>query len=55
MRQRIYIDNSVIGGYFDNEFEEATRSLFDRIIAKDFEIYFSKVNEVELSLAPKHH
>ena len=54
MRPRIYIDNSVIGGYFDKEFEEVTRRLFDRIIAKDFEIYFSKVNEVELSLAPKH-
>ncbi len=54
MRQRIYIDNSVIGGYFDEEFEEATKKLFDRIKAKDFDIYFSEVNETELSLAPKH-
>ena len=54
MRQRIYIDNSVIGGYFDEEFEEATKRLFDRIKAKDFDIYFSEVNETELSLAPKH-
>lgn len=54
MRQRIYIDNSVIGGYFDEEFEDATKRLFDRIKAKDFDIYFSEVNETELSLAPKH-
>jgi predicted nucleic acid-binding protein len=52
MKSRIYIDSSVIGGYFDDEFEEATRKLFDRIIAKDFDIYFSEVNETELSLAP---
>ncbi|MGI8892349.1 MAG: PIN domain protein [Bacteroidia bacterium] len=54
MRQRIYIDTSVIGGYFDEEFEEATKSLFDRIQNKDFDIYFSEVNETELVLAPKH-
>lgn len=38
MRQRIYIDTSVIGGYFDEEFD----------------VYFSEVNETELSLAPPH-
>jgi len=54
MRRRIYIDNSVISGYFDKEFEVATKRLFDRIIAKDFDIYFSKVNMAELSLAPKY-
>ena len=54
MRQRIYIDTSVIGGYFDIEFEVATKKLFERIINKDFDIYFSEVNETELILAPKH-
>ena len=53
MRQRLYIDNSVIGGYHDKEFEEATRKFFDRIRAKDFDIYFSEVNETELVLAPQ--
>ncbi|MEY2828350.1 MAG: hypothetical protein RIQ33_208 [Bacteroidota bacterium] len=52
MRQRIYIDTSVIGGYFDEEFEIATKLLFKRIQEKDFDIYFSEVNETELSLAP---
>lgn len=54
MRPRIYIDTSVIGGYFDEEFEEATRQFFDRIENKDFDIYFSEVNETELSLAPEN-
>jgi predicted nucleic acid-binding protein len=54
MKLRIYIDNSVIGGYFDEEFEDATKRLFDRIKAKDFDIYYSEVNETELSLAPQY-
>jgi len=54
MKQRIYIDTSVIGGYFDIEFEEATKKLFERISKKDFMIYFSEVNETELILAPQH-
>jgi hypothetical protein len=40
MRQRIYIDNSVIGGYHDVEFEIATRQLFERISNKEFVIFF---------------
>ncbi|MFM8317862.1 MAG: PIN domain-containing protein [Bacteroidota bacterium] len=54
MKPRIYIDTSVIGGYFDEEFESASRRLFDRIANKDFDVYFSEVNETELSLAPKY-
>lgn len=53
-KSRIYIDTSVIGGYFDVEFQDYSRLLFNRIIAKDFDVYFSEVNETELSLAPKH-
>jgi hypothetical protein len=33
MKQRIYIDTSVIGGYYDAEFESATQQLFSRIVA----------------------
>ncbi|MGB3778455.1 MAG: hypothetical protein WA960_08845 [Tunicatimonas sp.] len=29
MKQRIYIDTSVVGGYFDDEFKDATVELFD--------------------------
>ncbi|MVN21748.1 PIN domain-containing protein [Mucilaginibacter arboris] len=54
MRPRIYIDTSVIGGYYGEEFEDSTKRLFDRIYNKDFDVYFSEVNETELSLAPQH-
>ncbi|MDR0667208.1 MAG: PIN domain-containing protein [Prevotellaceae bacterium] len=52
MKTRIYIDTSVIGGYFDVEFETATRQLFSRIAAKEYEVYFSEINEAELYHAP---
>jgi len=52
MKQRIYIDTSVIGGYYDAEFETATRHLFSRIADKEYEVYFSEVNEAELVNAP---
>ena len=54
MKQRIYIDTSVIGGYFDEEFEIATKLLFERINNKEFIVYFSEVNETELEFAPNH-
>ncbi len=54
MKQRIYIDTSVIGGYYDTEFNVATKNLFERISNKDFIVYFSEVNETELILAPPH-
>ena len=53
MKQRIYIDTSVIGGYCDIEFEMATRQLFKRIADKEFEVYFSEINEAELTNAPQ--
>ena len=31
MKQRVYIDTSVVGGYFDEEFKEATLKLFERL------------------------
>jgi len=53
MKQRLYIDTSVMGGYYDEEFQEATRLLFKRIINKEFEVYFSEINEAELMNAPQ--
>jgi predicted nucleic acid-binding protein len=52
MKLRAYIDTSVIGGYFDEEFENDTRLFFDRIFKKDFLVYFSAISEAELSVAP---
>jgi predicted nucleic acid-binding protein len=48
---RIYIDTSVIGGYFDEEFEDDTKSFFERIYNEEFLIYLSEISETELSLA----
>ncbi len=52
MRLRVYIDTSVVGGYFDEEFEVSTKLFFDRIFKKEFEVYFSEISETEISLAP---
>jgi len=54
MKPRVYIDTSVVGGYFDDEFQEDTRKFFERIFKGDFIIYFSEISETELSLAPIH-
>jgi predicted nucleic acid-binding protein len=52
MKPRVYIDTSVVGGYFDEEFQEDTKRFFERIFRKDFIVYFSEISETELSLAP---
>jgi predicted nucleic acid-binding protein len=46
--QRIYIDTSVFGGNFDEEFKEHTIPLFDRIIKGEFVILYSTVTQEEL-------
>ena len=53
MRQRIYIDTSVFGGYFDDEFSEHTIPLFDRIRNEEFTLLFSTVTQEELENAPE--
>lgn len=52
MKQRIYIDTSVFGGYYDEEFEEFTQPLFDRIMKGEFVLLFSTVTQDELENAP---
>ncbi len=53
MKQRIYIDTSVVGGYFDEEFKESTIKLFERI--DNYEIIFvvSDLLDLELINAPQ--
>ena len=53
VKQRIYIDTSVFGGYFDEEFREHTIPLFDRIKAGEFIILYSTVTQDELENAPE--
>lgn len=53
MKQRIYIDTSVFGGYFDEEFAEYTRPLFNRLKSNEFILLFSTVTQDELENAPE--
>ena len=53
MKQRIYIDTSVFGGYFDKEFAEHTIPLFGRISKNEFTLLFSPVTQDELENAPE--
>lgn len=52
MIQRIYIDTSVVGGYFDDEFEEATKLLFKRLENKEVKFVVSELLDFELINAP---
>ena len=54
MKQRIYIDTSVIGGYFDPEFEEFTKPFFQRVLDDEIIVLYSNITEEELIDAPEH-
>lgn len=53
MRQRIYIDTSVVGGYFDEEFKEVTAKLFDRLEKDEVVFVISDLLDLELINAPQ--
>jgi predicted nucleic acid-binding protein len=53
MKPRIYIDTSVVGGYFDKEFKEATVKLFERLENNEIIFVVSDLLELELLGAPK--
>ncbi|MDI1354287.1 MAG: PIN domain-containing protein [bacterium] len=53
VRQRIYIDTSVFGGYYDEEFSEHTIPLFNRLRNNEFILLFSTVTQEELDNAPE--
>ena len=50
--QRIYIDTSVVGGYFDEEFSSDTIPFFDRVTSGEVRIIVSDLLEAELLGAP---
>lgn len=54
MRQRIYIDTSVVGGFFDDEFKDATQRLFGRLEKDEVRFIISDLLELELIQAPRH-
>jgi len=52
MKQRLYIDTSVFGGYYDEEFSEFTKPLIERLQKGEFKLLFSIVTQDELTFAP---
>lgn len=53
MKQRIYIDTSVVGGYFDEEFSADTIPFFNRVKNGEIKIIVSDLLEAELLRAPE--
>ena len=53
MKQRIYIDTSIVGGYFDEEFKEATLKLFERLDNREVIFVVSDLLDLELINAPQ--
>jgi len=52
-RQRIYIDTSIVGGFFDAEFEKETKMLFQRLENKEIIFVISELLREELKEAPE--
>jgi len=53
MKQKIYIDTSIVGGYFDEEFKEATIKLFERLDNNEIIFVISDLLDLELLHAPQ--
>ena len=52
-RQRIYIDTSIVGGFFDKEFEKETKLLFRRLEYGEVIFVISDLLREELKNAPE--
>jgi len=50
----VYLDTSIYGGYFDEEFSVSTANLFDRIHRENIKVIVSEVLDAELQNAPKY-
>ena len=53
MKQRIYIDTSVVGGFFDEEFKNDTVPLFERLEKGEIIFVVSDLLDLELINAPQ--
>jgi hypothetical protein len=52
-KDRIYIDTSIVGGYFDIEFEVETNLLFKRLVEREVIFVVSDLLDIELERAPE--
>ena len=53
IQQRIYIDTSIVGGFFDEIFEKETKQLFQRLEKREVVFVISEVLTGELENAPE--
>lgn len=53
MKQKIYIDTSIVGGFFDEEFQETTGKLFERLERNEIIFVVSDLLDLELINAPQ--
>jgi hypothetical protein len=53
MKQKVYIDTSIVGGYFDEEFKEATLKLFERLENNEIIFVVSDLLDLELLNVPQ--
>jgi hypothetical protein len=51
--ERVYLDTSIFGGYFEPEFELWTKVLFDRIAKGEYKGLVSRLTDIELENAPQ--
>ncbi|MDR1830573.1 MAG: hypothetical protein LBQ76_07370, partial [Candidatus Fibromonas sp.] len=54
MKQRIYIDTSIVGGFFDKEFAEPTKALFAKLERQETIFVISDLLIDELENAPEN-
>ncbi len=52
-RQKFYFDTSVFGGVYDDEFEEGSIQLFEKVKLGQLVCLYSDLTEGELSIAPE--
>lgn len=53
IKQRFYFDTSVFGGVFNDEFEEESLMLFDKVKLGQIKCIYSNLTEKKLSTAPE--
>ncbi|MCL1932634.1 MAG: hypothetical protein FWF53_02305 [Candidatus Azobacteroides sp.] len=53
-KQRIYIDTSIVGGFFDTEFEKETKLFFKQLENKEVIFVVSNLLREELKGAPEY-
>ncbi|MCL1945886.1 MAG: type II toxin-antitoxin system VapC family toxin [Chitinivibrionia bacterium] len=53
-KSSLYLDTSVIGGYYDDIFMQDTRLLFEKIKSGKYNVFISELTKNELKKAPEN-